>query len=522
VCGNMATLVLARASARQKEIGIRLALGATTGDIVRLLLTENLALAVGGAMLGVAFAVWGTQALMVLPLTGFPLRFQTGVGLPELTFAILLGLFSGLLFGAAPALQLARLDPLRALRSGMRSAGRSRMRNALIGIQSALALVVLIVAGLFLRSMLETRDTDPGFRRDGILLAAYDLAGRTDDAVFMRTLASRLLDEVRTLPGVEAAAIASSVPLDIHGLPSRRFTLDGRARSDGRTDEALTNIVSADYFEVMDIPLRSGTTFAELQDRAAPPQAIVNDEFVRRYLGGAEAVGRQLESRGRRYIITGVARNSLYDAFGEPATAIIYLSLRDNPQPRGELHLRTRGLTATALAPGLGRAVRRLDPDLPVFNVRTMNEHVETNLVFRRVPARMFAVLGPLLLALAAIGIYAVVAYSVSLRTTEIGVRLAVGATAGRIAAEVAGQTLAVVATGAIAGWALAFAGASAFLPDGRMDPSVFVGVPLLLLAVAALALWRYAVTTLGLAPRAPDPPRFRLQAEAHGSTRRG
>jgi predicted permease len=490
VCGNTATLVLARASARQKEIGIHLALGARPRDILRLILTENVALAIAGAAVGTALAVWGTQALMVLPLTGFPLRFQTSIGLPALAFAMLLGLASGLLFGAAPALQLARLDPLRALRSGARHAGRSNVRSALMAIQVALALLVLIVAGLFFRSVLEARDTDPGFRREGILLAAYHLAGRTSDRAFTRTLAGRLLERVRGVPGIEAAAIASSVPLDIHGLPARIFTLDGRARSDGRFDEALSNIVTPDYFAVLDIPLRSGSTFADLRDATAPPQAIVNEEFVRRYFGGAEAIGRWLEARGGRYVIAGVVRNSLYNAFGEPPTPIIYFSYRDSPQPRGELHLRTRGTTATALAPELRRAVREVDPELPLFNVRSLDDHVETNLVFRRVPARMFAVLGPLLLTLAAIGIYAVVAYTVSLRTTEIGVRLAVGATRGRIVREFVGQTLAVVSTGAIAGWALAFAGATAFMPNGRIDGAVFVGVPLLLLLVAAFACW--------------------------------
>jgi predicted permease len=491
VCGNTANLVLARASARQREIGVRLALGAGPQRILSLLLTETLVLGLFGAALGVAIAVWGTNALRAMPpLAGLPIKFQTDLDLVSLAFAVLLGIGSGLIFGLAPALQLARVDPLSAFRTGSRTASRSRMRNILMASQVALALLVLIVAGLFLESFLETRTLDTGFRRDGVLLAAYDLTGRSTSQAFTRTFAAKLLDALRALPDVQGAAIASSVPLDIHGLPSRVFTVEGHTRTDADFDQALANTVTPGYFAVMDLPLRAGADFADLKDINSPPQAIVNEEFVRRYLANAEPLGRRLTARGKTFTIVGVVRNSLYNAFGEPPTPAIYFSYRDSPTLVGEVHLSARSGNETALAQDVRRVVRDLDPDLPVYNVRTLNTHIETNLVFRRVPARLFAVLGPLILVLAAIGIYAVVAYAMSLRTSEIGVRLALGATGRRLVAQFVAESLAVVSVGMIAGWLIAFIAAIDLLAGDSIDPRVFGGVPALLLAVAAIACW--------------------------------
>jgi predicted permease len=490
VCGNTANLVLARASARQREMGVRLALGAGPWRIARLLLAENVVLGLMGAALGALAAVWGTKALLLLPMTGLPIRFQTSIDVTGLAFAMLLGVGCGLLVGAAPAAQLARADPQIVVRSGLRSAGRSGLRNALMGIQVGLALVVLIVAGLFFRSFMETRAIDPGFRREGVTLAAYDLAGRDTPLSFAQSLAVRIPDRVRALPGVEAAAIASAVPLDIHGLPSRVFTLEGRTRTEEGFDRALTNTVTPDYFKVMGIPFLAGRDFAPLTDTQASPQAIVNDTFVRTFVENGEPLGRQLQARGGRYTIVGVVRTSLYNAFGEPPMPIIYFSYRDSPQTRGEIHVRTTDAARSSVGAEVRRVVRELDADLPVFNVRSLTDHVETNLIFRRIPARMFAVLGPLLLLLAATGIYAVVAYTVSLRTTEIGVRLAVGASGPRLIAQLVGESFGVIALGALAGWVIAFVVAADLAPAGKLDVSVFAGVPAILLAVGAVASW--------------------------------
>ena len=500
VCGNTANLMLARASARRREMGMRMALGAPPWRVAALLLTETLTMALVGALLGAAIATWATEALRAVPfITSFPIKFQTDVDAVGLAFAMALGVASGLLFGIAPALQLARIDPQAAIRSGSRSAGRSAMRNALMAVEVALALVVLMAAGLFFRSFSETRNIDPGFRREGVLLAAYDLSGRRTDGAASRDFVARVLDRLRALPAVEAAAVASSVPLDIHGLPLRTFTLEGRAASTETPDQALSNTVTPEYFRVMGIPVVSGRDFADLRDPTPPPQAIVNQEFVRRFVDG-EALGRSAEIRGRKYVIAGVVRNSISESFGEPPIPVIYLSYRDRPLAQGEIHVRTRGGAELTLGPQVERAVHDIDPTLPVYDIRTLTDHVEKNLFLRRIPARMFVVLGPLLLVLASIGIYAVVAYTVSHRTTEIGVRLALGATAERVVAQIAGESLRVIAAGAMVGWLIALV-VDLHLVRGPVFWSVFVGVPAVLLAVAAVACWMPARRAAGLDP---------------------
>jgi putative ABC transport system permease protein len=491
VCGNTANLMLARASTRQREVGIRLALGAGRWRIVSFLLTESVLLAVLGAAGGAAIAGWGTNALRAVPMIGaVPIRFQTHVDMAGLGVALGLGVVCGLIFGLAPATQLAGVDAQQALRAAARTASRSRLRNALMGVEVALALIVLLVAGMIFRSFAETREMDPGFRREGVLLASYDLTGRNTSNDATREFAAKLLDRLRALPGVEAAAIATSVPLDIHGLPLRSFTIEGRARPDGGEDQALTNTVTPGYWPTMGIPLLRGTDFAIMNDRAAPAQAIVNEEFVRRYLTNLEPLGRGLENRGRRYVIAAVVRNSLYESFGEPPKPIVYFSYRDRPSSAGEIHVRTRPGAETTVASDLRRVVRELDAALPIYDVRTLGEHVEKNLFLRRVPARMFVVLGPLLLALAAVGIYAVVAYGVAQRTMEIGIRLALGAPARRVVAEIVRDTLRVVAAGAVTGWLVIFLVQIHIAPGRPLDMRVFMGVPAVLLLVAAIASW--------------------------------
>ena len=493
VCGNTANLMLARVSARRREIGVRLALGAGPWRVATALLTENVMLALLGAGLAVPIAVWGTDALRAVPIiTAVPVRFQTELDAVSLAFAALLAVVCGLLFGMAPAAQLARVDPQAALRTGSRTAGRSALRNVLMAVEVGLALVVLVAAALFFRSFNETRGTDPGFTREGVLLAAYDLSGRNIDGPAVRDFTRRLLARLQSLPAVESAAIAVSVPLDIHGLPIRSFTLEGRAASAGddtAPDQALTNTVTPDYFRTMGIPMRAGSDFVNLDDAAAPPQAIVNEEFVRRFVGGGEPIGRRLQTRGATYVIAGVVRNSVSNAFGEQTTPVIYFSYRDRPAGRGEMHLRTRVGAESLLAPQVERIVRDLDPTLPVYDIRTLTDHVEKNLFLLRIPARMFVVLGPALLLLAAVGIYAVVAYTVSQRTTEIGLRLALGATARRVVAQIVGDCLRVVSAGAIVGWAVVVF-INLHLVRGPIYLSVFGGVPLLLLLVAAFACW--------------------------------
>jgi predicted permease len=491
VCGNTANLMLARGSTRQREMAVRVALGAGRWRIISLVLSENLLLAMLGASLGAAIAVWGTTALRVAPIIGsFPILFQTRVDGLTLAFAILLGALCGLIFSALPALHLARLDPQAGLRSSSNTPLRSRARKVLMGVEVGLAMLVLIAAALFLQSFRSARQTDPRFRPEGVLLAAYDLSGRNPDEASEREFAARLLDRLRSLPDVEAAAIATNVPLDLHGIPARSFTVQGRVRTEPGQDRAISNTVTPGYFKVMAIPLLEGNDFADMRDGAAPAQAIVNEEFVRRYLNGPDAIGRRIQTRGGTFAIIGVARNSVYDAFGEPAQPAVYLSYRDRPQDQGELHLRTRSGNETALTSEARAILRDLDPMLPLYDVRTFSQHIERNLYLRRIPARMFAVLGPLLLGLAAIGIYAVVSYAVARRTREIGVRLAFGATSRRVVLQIIRENLGVITWGAALGWVLALVISVRAMKNGVVNLPVFIGVPAILLGVATLACW--------------------------------
>ena len=300
---------------------------------------------------------------------------------------------------------------------------------------------------------------------------------------------SSWLERLDSLPSTDAVAIASSVPLDIHGLPSRVITVEGHTRTVEGDDEALTNVVTPGYFQVMGIKLTNGRDFSPILDVSAPKEAIVNEEFLKRYVETGEPLGRQIRARGGPFAIVGVVKNSLYNAFGESPTPAIYFSYKDLPSPRGEIHMLSTG-SGSSLGAEVRTAMRQLDAELPVFNLRTMAEQIDANLIFRKIPAQMFSVLGPLLLGLAAIGIYAVVSYAVSLRTREIGVRLALGATSQRVIRHFVEESLKVATLGAVLGWCLALGLAWRFAPASSLDPGVFALVPAILLSVAALACW--------------------------------
>jgi putative ABC transport system permease protein len=351
-------------------------------------------------------------------------------------------------------------------------------------------LLVLVVAGLFFQGFVESRDTNPGFKIDGLMIATYDLGPLSPTDQYARQFAADLLDRLQRVASVESAALANAMPLDIHGLPMRQFTLEGRAQTTAQAESALSNIVSPGYFQTMGIAIVAGSDFAPLADTTMSPQVIVNEEFVRRYVAPADPLGRRLRSGDVTYTIAGVVKDSTYDAFGEPPTPAFFMSWRDRPRWLGEVHVRARPGSETLLASEIQRAVRELNAALPLYNVRTMAEHVERNLFLRKIPARMFLVIAPLLLALVAIGIYAVISYSVSQRTTEIGVRIALGATSDRVVRQIVKEGLIVAAAGLFLAWMIA----------GMLQMHLFLGgpdawviltiVPMVLLGVAAVSCW--------------------------------
>ena len=494
VCANAANLLLARASTRQREVGVRLAIGARPSRIVRLLLTEHLLMALLAAVLGIVIAYWGSQALRAGQMlsTAFPVRFQSGVDGWTLAFAVGLAVVCALAFGtvagAAPGPRRAGARP--AGRRRWSSGARHRPQRADGGAGGRRA------DGAAGRRVVPAQHAGHPRHRPGLPSRGPAAGGLRPERSQRRRrgwprvrqpVARAAARPARSRGGGRRLVGAPGHPRAADaGLHARR----PRPRPTGPPTAPAPNVVTPGYFQAMGIPLVAGRDFAAMRDQAAPRQVLVNEAFVQTFVADGEAIGRRLWNNDREYVIAGIVRTSVNDSFNEGPTPCLYFSYRDRPSIAGEMHLATRSGAEAALADDVRRLVRELDPSLPVYNVRTMVDHLDTSLFLRKVPARMFAVLGPLLLVLAAIGIYAVVAYAVSHRTIEIGVRLALGATRAGVIRQVVSDTLRVITAGAVAGWLAVYVVYIHLAPGAPVSLAVFAGVPVLLLAVGAAASW--------------------------------
>ena len=494
VCANTANLLLARASVREREIGVRLALGAGPGRIIGQLLGESLLLALGGAAGGLLISLWGVDALSQIPLPAtLPLKIVPQLDVWSLFFAMLLGGACGIAFGLAPAWQLAHSEILQALRGGRGMVGGySRMRAILVGLQVAVALVVLVLAGLFLKSFRNSLATNPGFDHDRVMLANVDLAGRGYSADAGRQFLDQVLQRLETMPGVERASAAAIIPLDIRGMNPGVISVEGEPFDPERKIN-FYNITSG-YFASMGMPFVDGRDLAPISRTDLPYDAVINEEMARRYWPGVSPIGRRFEVSGTFYEISGVVRNAKYLSLNESPRPIAWLTMRANYIFSPVVHVRPLQGDPRAMLPAIRDAVRALDPEVAVIEPRTLAQHVENNLFMQRVPARMLSVLGPLALALSAIGLYAVLAYALAQRTREIAVRLTLGATPRSVVWFMIWQHMRIVVVSAALGLLAAFGlnklvGAS-LIGVGLGDPMIFIGVPLLLLAVAVLACW--------------------------------
>ncbi len=506
-CANVANLLLARAAARQKEVAIRLALGARRGRLIRQLLTESLVLASVSGALGLLFAVWGRYLLWssrppFLPADALDLTFDARV----LTFTALASLATGVLFGLAPALQSSRSDLVVELKdrtSLPTGSGRwLSARNAFVAGQVALSLVALVAGGLFLRSLAHAQRIDPGFDVPRLFVLQFDLGSQGYDEPRGREFHRQALERVRRLPGVQAACVADSIPLFGGGLGRTVFP-EGRDASDPKNGILVQlAAIGVDYFRTMGIQRLKGRDFTEADEASAPRVAIVNEEAARRFWPGEDAVGKRFKFFGdMSYLeVVGIARTTKVNFIGEVPTPLIYTPMLQTYQPAAALVVRASGDPALLIR-STRAAVQQLDRQLPLRNATSLTEIFAQSLWPARMGAAILSIFGLLALLLAAIGIYGVTSYAVSQRTREIGVRMALGAPRTAVVRLVFGQAMALAFLGmlvGVTGSLVMTPVVSSLLYDmSALDPVTFGGVIGLLGAVAATACyvpaWRAA-----------------------------
>jgi len=499
-CANVANLLLARAAARRREIGIRLAMGASRARIVRQLLTESVALAALAGIVGVVTAFWGRDLLAAfIPAAPFPIGLDLKVDGAVLLFATLVTAAAALVFGLAPAIQASSPELVPTLKDeiGAGVPRRARLQHALVIGQVALSLIALVAAGLFLRSLQRARAADLGFTTpERVLLIATDLelAGvRGDSAQVARTRS--LLERVRAVPGVEAASLSSHVPLGFGGRSSSGARIEGYAPQPGENMSILHNTVAGDYFRAMGIRIVRGRALTDEDVAADAPVVVVNEPFVRRYLAGREPIGARLTMGGDRWLrIVGVAASIKLYALDETTPPLVYRTYGATFTPFAyTVYVRAAG-EAFALTAGLRRAFAEVSADQPFLDVRTMAQSMEASVFVQQIGAWMLGAFGLMALALSAIGIYGTMAYAVSRRTREIGVRVALGAQRADVVRLVVGRAMGLAALGLGIGLVGAVGVGqllrTQLLGVSPRDPLAFATVALLLGVVALVASW--------------------------------
>lgn len=504
-CVNVANLFLARARDRWREMAVRLSLGARRSVLIRQLLIESVLFAAVAGGVGVVIAWWAMSMLNRIQLP-IDIAFSPNLELsiPVLLFTLGVTLVTGVLFGLAPALQATRPALIPALK-GEAPAGdsRSRASRTLVVAQMALSMVLLICAGLFLRNLRSATAVDKGFSGGNVLLADVqpDLQGysRGKADQFYRTLVERL----RATPGVEAVSYSENMPLAL-GNSQTGVQIPGYTPAKDEQMSIDYDVVSPDYFTSMGIQVLKGRGFTTRDDSAAPHVVIVNERFVERFWPGQDAVGKTLRARGAEHTVIGVVPTGKYRSLGEAPLAYAYYSKLQDASLGATLQVRTKG-DPRSLIPILRNEVAALDPNLPLPNVRTLNDHLGLALMPARLAGGALGVFGILGLVLASVGIYGVMAYSVAQRTREIGIRMAIGAARGEVVGLIMKQGLLLVGIGGGVGLVLSVGAAqlirSLLYGGSALDPVTFLGVPLILMAVAALAIWVPARRAAGVDP---------------------
>jgi predicted permease len=497
-CANVANLLLARATGRQREIAIRLAVGAGRRQLVRQLLLESFVLSLAGAGAGFLLAAAAAHAIsrVQLPLP-FPVAFDFNVDWRVALFTLGLSAITALVFGLVPALRASRPDLLESLKEGTAGFGRSarsRMRNTLVIVQVSLSLVLLTTAGLFLRSLGHASSIDIGFKPANLLIMSMDPKLQNYSHDKTAQFLSQLHDRVAALPGVRSVSFVGVVPLSIGGQADN-FAVDAAQGHPAQNGVAFVDTVGADYFQTMGIPLLRGRGFAAQLD--GPSAAIINETMAAHLFPGQDPIGRTIRQDQTKYTIIGITRDSKLRTLGEKPTDAVFLFLNAAPE-RANSFFGTTVLVRTSIDPGaLASPVRdqvaALDPNMAVFNTETMQQHVDKSLLLPRISSLLLGIFGVIGLTLASIGLYGVMSYSVRRRTREIGIRMALGAKRPTVLRMILRQGLILTAIGLAIGLAIALAlgrfTASVLYGTSGTDLLTFVTVSLVLLATAVAAV---------------------------------
>jgi putative ABC transport system permease protein len=503
-CANVASLLLARATVRQREFIVRAALGASRGTIVRQLLTESLMLAMIGGVLGLVIARWATSALLSIAPQGLARASEVGIDLRLLGFTFVVALATGVLFGVMPAMQVSRADANHAQTENGRGTsagpGSVRLRSVLVVSQLAIAFVLLIGAGLLLRSFDRLRHVDPGFRVDHVLTFLLDVPAERHPGAQRAAFVHELLQSARALPGVKSASAIFGLPLDGDRSLFTSVEIEGHPVPGSQRPRVEFRIMESNYFDAMKIPVLAGRTFTPRDEQGGSPLAIVNEAFGRQILHGENPLGRGIKpniSFGDSDVapmrqIVGVIADVKSGKISGDTGPEVYI-----PQTPtdfvGEMTIVVRtGTDPNALVPAMRALVSSMDKDLPLREVKTLEQYVNGSISAPRFEAMLLSIFAALAFTLTIIGLYGVISYSVAQRTREIGIRMALGAQRERISHMVVREGALLTLIGVGAGLLVSFFVVrlirSLLYGIGATDPATFVVVPVLLMGVALLA----------------------------------